>query len=113
MSKDDSSYICSSSSSDEELMCNDDSTLSRIESFSFDELSRLYSDLATMKEEAEVIQRANQRLQRKYARLTKALHNVNQSIRRGKLHHLDPSTITLQQHIKLCIDKSISSHPQG
>jgi hypothetical protein len=29
-----------------------------------------------MKEEAEVIQRPNQRLQRKNARLTKALHNV-------------------------------------
>ena len=113
MSEDDSSYICSSSSSDEELMCDDDSTLARIESFSLDEISRLYSDLATMKEEAEVLQRANERLQRKNARLTKALHNNNQSIRRGKLHHLDPSTITLQQHIKLCIDKSISSHPQG
>jgi len=112
MSDDDSSYVCSSSSSDEELMCNQDSPLSRFESFSLVEISCLLTDLATKTEEADVLKRANEKLKRKNERLMMVVHNLNQSIRRGKLNY-DPATITLTQHLHFSLDKAISSHPHG
>jgi hypothetical protein len=115
MSEDDSIYVCSSSSSSEdEMMCNDDSSSSRIESFSDLEISNLCSDLATMKEEAEVLQKANAKLQKKNRRLLLELKNYKQQ--KGRRMHLnlpDPTTITLEDQIKLYIDKAIRFHPHG
>jgi hypothetical protein len=90
MSDDDSSYVYSSSSSDDDLMVIS------------------YAN----EEELEQLKEDNRRLLYKNEKLIMEVKNLNQIMRRAKLNY-DPSTINLTDHIKLSIDKAISSHPHG
>jgi hypothetical protein len=86
----DSSYVCSSSSSD---------------------LSNYNS--GADEEELEALKRENKRLLSKNKKLLLDLANSHQSLRRAKQGDYDPATISLSEHIKLSLDKAISSHPHG